>query len=733
METSPPSFSYAHAGTLVAGTLQALLPPQRISTADYAAANRYLFNEGGGYVGRWNHDVAPYLVDIMDALDDHEHTTVALAKPGQCGGTAIAENWFQKLVCTDPANLLWYMQAQPALEAYVKRTINPMIAQHKEMQARLGPNRTDDSLKFKGFLGMAVELLPATFANLTNKAAGRIIADEYDGYTIGNTEGGYADPKALLDVRRSTFGRESKLFCLSHPDRAEGSKPEKWNSGIMSLYRDSDRRIWWWRCPHCELYSSPNPGAAYQTELEYNDKLPLDQIAEGAHLVCPHNGCVIADHERRGMNLTGRWVGLGQQIDVETGAVTGQLAQRDIAGFWIVGIMSPFLFGGIGGLAAALVKAEREFAETGSDASLRQVVVKQVGHGYDPPKAVGSLDAATLAERADPALLLGVVPNGVRFIVCAIDVQANRFEVLFRGIGVGRESWVIKHRVVADVLPATDPAAWDSVLQECTEAEFPLNDSSGRVMRVLGVGYDSAGEPGVTPQAMDAWRRARKAGRARSMGLIAGRPAYKLLPLKGGSAKGTRPLQVVRPDARADRHSGARGDVPLGLFGPNWFKDAVAGQLGTAQPGPGYVHFPAALLSAQPPHAFFEQLVAERRTKQGTWEKVAPRNEALDLMVMSSAMAHLFAPSAFDWTRPPPWARDWDENTLVALPSAAQPVRRGAPQGDQAPVPVTAPREPSRAMRQPVALPAGARLSWAERVAAARASAPPQAPVARRM
>jgi phage terminase large subunit GpA-like protein len=730
MQTSPPCFNYADARALVAGALDAFLPPQRISTADYAAANRYLFNEGGGYVGRWNHDVAPYLVEIMDALDDAEHTTVALAKPGQCGGTAIAENWFLKLACTDPANLLWYMQAQPALEAYVKRTINPMIAQHKELQRRLGPNRTDDSLKFKGFLGMAVELLPATFANLTNKAAGRIIADEYDGYTIGSTDGGYADPKALLDVRRSTFGRESKLFCLSHPDRAEGAKPEKWNAGIMSLYRDSDRRIWWWRCPHCEMWSSPNPGAAYVTTLEYNEKLPLDQIAFSAHLLCPHNGCLIADHERRGMNLTGRWVGLGQHIDPETGEITGQLARRDIAGFWIVGIMSPFLFGGIGGLAASLAKAQREFEDTGSDASLRQVVVKQVGCGYDPPKSVGSVDAATLVARADAQLALDTVANGVRFIVCAIDVQANRFELLFRGFGAGRESWIIRHQVIRDVLPATDGAAWDTMLREAAAAEFKLADGSGRVMRVLGVGYDSQGEAGVAVQGLEAWRRARKDNRARSMGLIAGRPAYRLLPLRGGSvSKNPRPLQVVRPDARADRRSGARGDVPVGLFAPNWFKDQAAAQLATGEIGPGYVHIPAALLSPAPPHSFFEQLVAERRDKRGNWEKVTARNEAWDLLVMTGTVAHLFAPSAFDWGRPPPWAREWDQNTLVGLPSAPQPSATGVPQA--------APAQPPAAVKPPAQPPRetvpAARLSFTQKVAAAAASRAAQANAARRI
>jgi phage terminase large subunit GpA-like protein len=716
---NPPSFSYAHAGRLVARALDGFLPPDRISTADFAAANRYLFNEGGGHVGRWEHSKAPYLVGIMDALDDTEHTTVAVAGPGQCGKNASAENWLMKLVCTDPANTLWYMPTQPQLESYVKRTINPMIEQHPDMLRRMGPLRTDNSLKYKGFLGMAVEFLPASHNNFTNKNAGRIVVDEYDSCDIGSGETRGTDPKSLADVRRSTYGLESKLLCISHGDRAGGSRPAAWNAGIFSLYRDSDQRRWWWACPHCGLYSSPNPGAAHQTALEYNADLPLDQIAASTHLTCPHNGCVIADHERRAMNLTGKWVGIGQQIDVETGEITGELAKRDIAGFWIVGMMSPFIFGGIGGLATALVKAQREYEQTGNDASLRQVVVKQLGYGYDPPKAASSVDAATLVERADASLALRTVPAGVRFITVGMDIQADRFELLFRGWGLGRESWVIEHRIVPKVDPATDAAAWDAVLTAALSETFPLADGSGRVMRVLGVGYDSQGEAGVTIQAMDAWRRAKLARRARSLGMISFRPAYTLLPLRGGSVRtdahrAAKPLQVVYPEARSDRRSTARGDVPVGLFAPNWHKDALAAQLATAEPGPGYIHFPAGLLSPEAPHRFFEQLVAERREKDGTWHKTAQRNEALDLMVMSGVMAHLFAPSRFDWTRPPPWAREWDQNTMVSRPdakAATQSAQTAPPARVQSPAPAALPAR--------VAPPAGGAPAW---LAAARAA-----------
>ncbi len=88
------------------------------------------------------------------------------------------------------------------------------------------------------------------------------------------------------------------------------------------------------------------------------------------------------------------------------------------------------------------------------------------------------------------------------------------------------------------------------------------------------------------------------------------------------------------------------------------------GQLARADAGPWAVHFPAALKSKEPPHAWFEQLVSETRRPSGAWAKTASaaRNEALDLMVMTHAIAHLHGLARIDWDRPPGWAAEWGAN-----------------------------------------------------------------------
>ena len=492
------------------------------------------------------------------------------------------------------------------------------------------------------------------------------------------------------------------MLALSHPDRATGLDPDQdWGEGIMAAYRDSDRRVWLWRCPHCGLVSSPAPTFKWVTRLRYPQDGTLDEIAAATVLECPHNGCVIQDHERRQMNIEAfnspweGWIGQGQDVTAE-GEISGQLVQSDSAGFWILGVMSPFLLNGIGGLARALVKAEREVESGDSDTaiqSLRAAYSKGLGIPPLPLKKVGSVDAATLAERAEPDFKLGTVPAAVRFLTCFVDVQRGYFDIMVRGWGVAGESWIVAvfKIAVSDRLgpavdqkagdklpldPAHEAADWDLMLTRLTTLRLPLADDPTRGMAIRGIGYDTGGEPGVTAQAYDAWLRWRRAGRLKRYGEIAGRTVYSVMPMKGVPGARAPRLAVVYPDSqRKDRKVVTRGEMPLAQFSPNAFKDELAGHLGRAEPGEWYVHVPAELKSAQPPHLFFEGLVAEARDKAGNWTpiKASVRNEPTDEMVGTHVIAHLNGLTRINWERPHQWAAEHAKNSMVGpMPTPAE-------------------------------------------------------------
>ncbi len=514
------------------------------------------------------------------------------------------------------------------------------------------------------------------------------------------------------------------LLAISHPDRADGLEPARdWSRGIMAIYAESDRRVWWWPCPECGAWSSPNLTASRQMVLHYPADTALDVIERETRLLCPVNGCLIEDWQRRSMNLQGRWLGIGQDI-AEDGTLSGELAPRQAAGFWITGIMSPFLLRGIGGLAAALVKAQRESEASGEDKTEREVCTKQLGIPYVPRRKIGSLDALSLAERAEPGLTLGQVPEGVRFLTCMVDVQANRFEVQIRGWGESGELWIVDAARV-DASPATDALCWDRLFGDLIARRIPLADGSGRGMAIKAVGYDSGGEPGVTMHAYAIWRRLRTRNQVRRYGRLNGRDAWSVLPMKGQGHAGAHHLSVVYPDtARKDRKASAGGQVPLAQFAADAFKDDLAGQLATMEPGAWHVHFPHALRGnfgaaaaewrPEAPHLFFEQLVAEKRSPRGKWEKPhqGVRNEATDLLVGTHVIAHLHGLARVDWTRPPTWAATWDINSLIGpiepqdgstrtdTEAAAHPVMsaRLAPVPAGLPSPPPAPSDTSRSL-----------------------------------
>jgi phage terminase large subunit GpA-like protein len=693
-------FAYADAGRLLRETFDGFLPPLRISVAEHAECHRWVKSTAGPHLERYDHRTAPYLRGPMEALTADGVETVAIVGPASSGKTAgPAESWLLQTMHADPADMLWYMPTEDLVGAYVKGRIEPMLDAHEKLIGELRHGR--DSVTMKRFRGGRVEFLPFIHNALVNKHVQRIIADEYDAYdeTLG-------DPLALLNPRRQAAGADSKLLAISHPDLGLPiTAPAARQRGIMKLYAASDRRTWWWPCPHCAAFSSPNPGTARRMVLHWPEDAPIEEVAAATRLLCPTCGGLIEDGHRHAMNQAGRWVAQGEEID-EDGRITGRPVASPVAGFWIVGVMSPFVMGGIGALARARVAAERAVTAGGDQRELRSVMVKGWGEPYAAPSHLGSVDAAALAERADERLSLGRVPEGVRFLTAWADAQGNRWEWLVRGWGEANESWIVHHEVVTGD-PAASPDDWDGLLARLQLTTFPLADGSGRRMRIRVAGFDVQGQPGVTEQAYAAWLRRRQKGLVRRLGVVEGRDAWDLVPTRGANGKGSPRVSLVYPNSqRRDRKANARGQVPLLLFNPNQAKDALAAQLALAPPAAGAVHFPAALRAANgPPHPFFEGLAAEQRDPgSGAWTKAnsAARNEPMDLMVGCEVIARLHGLHRINWERPPAWAAAWETNSMVLanLPASAASPAPEAPRLPPAPLPVAAP--PRAALRRRV-------------------------------
>jgi len=114
-----------------------------------------------------------------------------------------------------------------------------------------------------------------------------------------------------------------------------------------------------------------------------------------------------------------------------------------------------------------------------------------------------------------------------------------------------------------------------------------------------------------------------------------------------------------------------RDDVPLLLCNPNKLSDQVDAGLRRQTPGPGYIHFPAARHPDTNPDgwvsaAFFDELEAEVRGKDGAWRKLRARNETFDHCRMQRALLHrLGVFKVEDWARVPAWLAPFEKNAMA--------------------------------------------------------------------
>ncbi len=313
----------------------------------------------------------------MRVLTEGPQLTVAIMAAENSGTGRLVRNWLIHSVTQDPADMLVYGPTEAMVRAYVKAEIEPAIDARPEMAVTRRVGRAARDLEFKDFGRMWAQFLPATYNNLINKSASRIAIGGLDACDRST-----GDPYALADIRRQTFGTQSRLLVESYPGLGGGDGPEASTAGIISLYANSDRRMWYWPCPHCNRFWAPYPIRNHGLMLEWPRGALPDEIRDAARMICPCCGWRIEDIWRSRMNAEGVWVGAGQRIDAR-GHIIGKPASFATAGFWISGLMSSGVSSGIGTLAHALDRAGRRWVDGSGTGMYRDTIAKKFGWPCD--------------------------------------------------------------------------------------------------------------------------------------------------------------------------------------------------------------------------------------------------------------------------------------------------------------------------------------------------------------
>lgn len=658
---------------MVLASAEMVRPPERLTVSQAAEKYRWL-NNPGSYVGPWKNETTPYLVEPMDVLNDIDYQAMIFVGPAQSGKTDCVLNYLAHTAICDPADMMIIQTSMATARDFSKRRIERLFRHTKPVGERVAPGRNNQNTFDTRFTsGWMLTLSWPTINELSGKPIPRLWLTDYD--RMPQNVDGEGSPFDLARNRAKSFKRYGKTVAESSPGyviddpKWKPSSPHEAppTQGILALYNRGDRRRWYWKCPHCEEAFEPD-----FTLLTWPDSADRMEAAEAAHMICPHCGCAIT-HDRDNqtgnpgkydLNLGARWVREGM-IWMRNGAITGKPLRSDIASFWLKG--PAVAFADWKSLVLKYLEAMDEYEKTGSEEALKTTVNTDQGLAYLPKGAEMERLPEDLKTRASD---LGdrVVPEGVRFLTAAIDVQKNRFIVQVHGVGVGGDIWVVdrftirkSERLDEDgerypLNPAAYLEDWNVLIPEVLEKVYPLADNSGRFMQIKAVICDSGGKEGTTKNAYNFWRHLRDNSEDNLH--------RRFWLVKGASSKAAPRIALSYPDSdRKDRHAAARGEIPVLMINTNMVKDQVNAMLERTEANGGRINFPNWLEDW-----FYTELTVEVRTDKGWENPRSARNEAWDLLVYTAALNlyRIIDIERIDWVRPPSWAAEWDDNDLIS-------------------------------------------------------------------
>ncbi|MFO1081887.1 MAG: terminase gpA endonuclease subunit [Reyranellaceae bacterium] len=649
-----------------------LLPPPDIDVAQAAELYRVLHNPQG-YSGPWRHALAPPLVGPMRALTDLRYDTVVFVAPAQSGKTELGLNFCLHSVRVDPADFQIVLPEKQQAEDFSERRLGRMVAASPELGSRLRA----ESKFISVFDQCMVNLSWPTSANASSKPVPRNWLDERDSMDDDVDEEG--DPVALYHKRSQTFGPRRKTLVTSSPKRAKVKGTPRPSSpheavtthGVLALYNKGTRRLLYWPCVQCGHFF-----VTRVQDLQHPEGAKSDDERIPVLFACPACGRPHGEEDRHVLFARHVWLADGETI-AEDGTVSGEPRPTTVDSYRLFGPQAPFIT--LEELVRKRLAAEEVRQKTGSDSELRTFWNVDAGEVYEGHDAGNALSPEDLA-RSAADLRAGIVPSWAPLLVASIDVQSDRFEVMWSAFGKAEEAAIVDHTRIVAVradgtavttgrgsggaessadLEACDPAGaahhWRSLVGAVFDRALPLDGEPERGLRPAMVAIDTGGRAGSTEKAyaFARWLRRHRPDLMRRVMFLKGSPAAN-------------PVRVWRAqwDPRtAERKAGttkrplSRAGVDLWLLATDLLKDAVANRLRQALKAKGRRIEGALHVSRDLPPALFEQLCAESRDEDGHWEnerKVA--NEAWDLAVYCHAAWIRLGGERIDWERPPTFA-----------------------------------------------------------------------------
>lgn len=393
----------------LADSLQYLLPPEDLSVAQWAETYRMLDSKTSAMPGPWRNSMTPYLVEIMNELNNPETEEIVFCKCTQIGGSEALNNMVGYIVMQDPSPAMVVYPTDKLGESVVRNRLQPMLQISPELAKRY--DDLGSSLQELQFDGMYLSISGSNSpSSLASKAIKYLFFDEVDKYPGAVKK--EADPISLARERTKTF-RNSKIYMTSTPTIATGH--------IWSNLMDCDiEKHYLVPCPHC--------GKKIELKFDHlkfpsGEGLTISDRADMACYCCQECGAVITDADKDAMLRGGSW-----EIVRESNR------SRKKVGYWINTLYSPFV---------RFSEIAAEFLRSKDDPErLQNFKNSWLAEPWEDTQLRTSADAVMDKQTELPEF---VVPDWAVFLTGGVDVQASSLYWTIRAWGPYITSQNIAH------------------------------------------------------------------------------------------------------------------------------------------------------------------------------------------------------------------------------------------------------------------------------------------------
>jgi phage terminase large subunit GpA-like protein len=386
---------------------------------------------GSPFPGKYKIALTPYMIELHNNLNPSDPCEImAVMKAAQIAGSTVGENAILFDVKEDPCKMLYVTATDKLAEKWDVTRLEPMLegagVSHllQSETKKIGKNKTGGKAQNKTYRGGgsidAISYNRVSSQRMTSYK--KAMFDEVD--AAKHTVGDEGDPVKNGLARTTAFEGRRKIFILSTPLLTRTSK-------IRKAFLKGDQRKYNVPCPHCgHLQKLEWRHLKFKTD-KYNVVIPGSVYYE-----CQSKDC---DEKIYNYHKT-------EMLEhVSTGGKAEWIpenlhARKNYKSYHISALYAPI------GMVTWETLAQ-EFADAQENREEEQNFVNlRLGETYDDEGGAAAPDwYEVTALRGN--YKRSTVPDGVKFVTMACDVQGDRIEAELCGHGEHGRSWSIEYYV----------------------------------------------------------------------------------------------------------------------------------------------------------------------------------------------------------------------------------------------------------------------------------------------